>query len=59
MVSAPTFDCLYEKLVKREKEVVLIDLGYVGMPIAVEFAKHVKGLGLITTKSASSSTRAV
>jgi UDP-N-acetyl-D-galactosamine dehydrogenase len=45
MVSAPTFDCLYERLVKGEEKLALIGLGYVGMPIAVEFAKHVKVIG--------------
>lgn len=45
MKSAPTFDCLYERLVKGEEKLALIGLGYVGMPIAVEFAKHVKVIG--------------
>jgi UDP-N-acetyl-D-galactosamine dehydrogenase len=37
---APTYDCLYERLVSREDKLALIGLGYVGMPISVEFAKH-------------------
>lgn len=45
MGSAPTYDCLYERLVKGEEKLALIGLGYVGMPIAVEFAKHVKVIG--------------
>ena len=45
MVSAPTYDGLYERLVKGEEKLALIGLGYVGMPIAVEFAKHVKVIG--------------
>lgn len=45
MVSAQTFDGLYERLVKGEEKLALIGLGYVGMPIAVEFAKHVKVIG--------------
>ena len=45
MGSAPKFDGLYEKLVKGEEKLALIGLGYVGMPIAVEFAKHVKVIG--------------
>jgi len=36
---------LYDRLVKGEEKLALIGLGYVGMPIAVEFAKHVKVLG--------------
>lgn len=36
---------LYEKLVKREESLSLVGLGYVGMPIAVEFAK--KGIRVI------------
>ena len=45
MVSVPTYDSLYERLVKGKEKVALIGLGYVGMPIAVEFAKHVKVIG--------------
>ena len=36
---------LYEKLVKREEKLSLVGLGYVGMPIAVEFAK--KGIDVV------------
>ncbi|MCM1060399.1 MAG: nucleotide sugar dehydrogenase [Eubacterium sp.] len=36
---------LYEKLIKKEEKLSLIGLGYVGMPIAVAFAK--KGLSVI------------
>lgn len=39
------YDGLYERLVKGEEKLALIGLGYVGMPIAVEFAKHVKVIG--------------
>lgn len=31
---------LYEKIVKKEEKVSLVGLGYVGMPIAIEFAKR-------------------
>lgn len=34
------FTDLYEKLVAREEKLSLVGLGYVGMPIAVEFAKR-------------------
>lgn len=33
------FNGLYEKLVSGEEKLSLIGLGYVGMPIAVAFAK--------------------
>jgi UDP-N-acetyl-D-galactosamine dehydrogenase len=36
---------LYEGLVRGEEKLALIGLGYVGMPIAVEFAKHIKVIG--------------
>lgn len=36
---------IYEKLVSNEEKLALVGLGYVGMPIAVAFAK--KGLGVI------------
>lgn len=39
------FDNLYEKLIRGEEKLALVGLGYVGMPIAVEFAKHVKAIG--------------
>ena len=36
---------LYEKLIKREGKISLVGLGYVGMPIAVAFAKKVDVIG--------------
>ena len=39
------FETLYDRLVNGEEKLALIGLGYVGMPIAVEFAKHVKVIG--------------
>lgn len=37
---------LYEKIVNREESIALVGLGYVGMPIAIEFAKRgVKVIG--------------
>ena len=36
---------LYEKLLKKEENLSLVGLGYVGMPIAVEFAK--KGINVV------------
>ena len=39
------FDTLYDRLIAGEEKLALIGLGYVGMPIAVEFAKYVKVIG--------------
>lgn len=36
---------LYEKIVKKQEKISLIGLGYVGMPIAVSFAKKVEVIG--------------
>lgn len=36
---------LYEKLLKKEEKLSLVGLGYVGMPIAVAFAKKVDVIG--------------
>ena len=36
---------LYERIVRGEEKIALIGLGYVGMPIAVAFAKKVKVIG--------------
>lgn len=38
-------DMLYEKIIKGEECISLVGLGYVGMPIAVAFAKKVKVIG--------------
>ena len=39
------FTDLYEKLVNGEEKLSLVGLGYVGMPIAVAFAKKIKVVG--------------
>ncbi len=36
---------LYEKIRNKEEKISLVGLGYVGMPIAVSFAKHVDVIG--------------
>ena len=41
---------LYEKIVRREEKIALVGLGYVGMPIAVEFSKHVDVIGFDINK---------
>ena len=37
--------CLYEKLVAKEETLSVVGLGYVGMPIAVAFAKKINVIG--------------
>ena len=39
------YTALYEKLVSGEEKLSLVGLGYVGMPIAVAFAKKIKVVG--------------
>ncbi|SFB04680.1 MULTISPECIES: nucleotide sugar dehydrogenase [unclassified Bacillus (in: firmicutes)] len=41
---------LYEKLVNKEEKISLVGLGYVGMPIAVAFAKKVNVIGFDVNK---------
>ena len=36
---------MYTKLLKKEARIALIGLGYVGLPIALAFAKKVKVIG--------------
>ena len=36
---------LYERILSREEKIALVGLGYVGMPIAVAFAKHADVIG--------------
>ena len=42
---------LYERIIKKEEKIALVGLGYVGMPIAVEFAKHVDVIGFDINKA--------
>ena len=39
------FNHIYQNLISGKDKLALVGLGYVGMPIAVEFAKHVKVIG--------------
>jgi len=41
---------LYEKIVKKEEKIAVVGLGYVGMPIAVAFAKKVDVIGFDLNK---------
>ena len=36
---------IYDDLVAKKKAISVIGLGYVGLPIALEFAKHFKVIG--------------
>lgn len=36
---------IYQRLLKKETKLSLIGLGYVGLPIALEFAKHISVIG--------------
>ncbi len=40
-----SYENLYADLINGGEKLALVGLGYVGMPIAVEFAKHVKVIG--------------
>ena len=39
------FEGIYKRLISGKEKLALVGLGYVGMPIAVEFAKHIKVIG--------------
>ncbi|MDO4485119.1 MAG: nucleotide sugar dehydrogenase [Bacillota bacterium] len=39
------FENIYNNLISGKSKLALVGLGYVGMPIAVEFAKHIKVIG--------------
>lgn len=39
------YNTLYEKIINKEEKISLVGLGYVGMPIAVAFAKKVDVIG--------------
>ena len=44
-MSGIEFNKIYEGLISGTEKLALVGLGYVGMPIAVEFAKHVQVIG--------------
>lgn len=39
------FNSIYQGLISGKEKLALVGLGYVGMPIAVEFAKHINVIG--------------
>ena len=44
------FNNIYQGLISGEEKLALVGLGYVGMPIAVEFAKHIHVIGFDINK---------
>ena len=44
------FNSIYQGLISGKEKLALVGLGYVGMPIAVEFAKHIKVIGFDINK---------
>ena len=36
---------MYQKLINKEATMSVVGLGYVGLPIALAFAKHIKVIG--------------
>ena len=36
---------IYDKLIKKEEKLAVVGLGYVGLPIALEFAKKLNVIG--------------
>jgi len=45
------FESIYSGLISGKEKLALVGLGYVGMPIAVEFAKHVQVIGYDINKA--------
>lgn len=44
-------ESLYSRLMNKKEKLALVGLGYVGMPIAVEFAKHIDVIGFDINKA--------
>ena len=53
------FNGIYNDLISGKEKLALVGLGYVGMPIAVEFAKHVPVIGLTSMKYGSMNIKMV
>jgi UDP-N-acetyl-D-galactosamine dehydrogenase len=45
------FDIMYQQLISKEKKLAVIGLGYVGLPIALAFAKKLQVIGFDINKS--------
>ena len=41
---------MYQELIRKEKSIAIIGMGYVGLPIALEFAKHFRVIGFDINK---------
>lgn len=41
---------IYEKILSKEEKIAVVGLGYVGMPLAIEFAKYIDVIGFDTNK---------
>lgn len=41
----PDYSMMYDRLIRGEEKLALVGLGYVGLPVAVEFAKHIDVIG--------------
>ena len=39
------YNSIYKGLISGKEKLAVVGLGYVGMPIAVEFAKHINVIG--------------
>jgi UDP-N-acetyl-D-glucosamine/UDP-N-acetyl-D-galactosamine dehydrogenase len=42
---------MYQELLEKKKQIAVIGLGYVGLPLALEFAKHFKVIGFDINKN--------
>ncbi|MDY4822792.1 MAG: nucleotide sugar dehydrogenase, partial [Candidatus Onthovivens sp.] len=42
---------LYKEILQKKEKIAVVGLGYVGMPIAVEFSKHVDVIGFDINKA--------
>ena len=42
---------IYERILNKQTKIAVVGLGYVGMPIAVEFAKHIHVIGFDINKA--------
>lgn len=42
---------LFDRIISKKESIAVVGLGYVGMPIAVEFAKHINVIGFDINKA--------
>ena len=48
---------MYNKLVNKEAKLALVGLGYVGLPIALEFAKKISVIGILNGQESRTLTK--